>query len=37
MSKADVRHVEAASASWLELGEMIGTSVRRIADICSRG
>ncbi len=36
MSQADIRRVESATASWLELGEFIGASVRRVTEFCSR-
>lgn len=36
MSVSEINRVENAAASWLELGEALGTSVRRVVDFCSR-
>lgn len=36
MSVSDINRVENAAASWLELGEVLGSSVRRVVDFCTR-
>ncbi len=35
MSVSDISRVENATASWLELGEALGSSVRRVVGLCT--